>query len=103
MSTATFSPIVPEMKMNGMSPLELVQLATKIRFGLHPPALEIEPSAFQLELDQLGVGFAVFRKQYPERFSHVAPTAYSPVGLIASIPDSRRSACRGYPVFTGPG
>src|SRR5207249_4778685 len=53
--------------------LELVQLATKVRFALHPAALEGEPSAFQLALDQLGVGFAVLRKQYPERFSHVAP------------------------------
>jgi hypothetical protein len=51
--------------------LELVQLAAKVRFGLHPAALEIEASAFQLALYQLGVGFAVLRNQYPERFGHV--------------------------------
>ena len=51
--------------------LELVELAPKIRFGLHPAALEIEASALQLALHQLGVGFAVLRNQYPERFGHV--------------------------------
>jgi len=51
--------------------LEPVELATKLRFGLHPEALEIEASAFQLALDQLSVGFAVLREQYPEGFGHV--------------------------------
>src|SRR5256885_14231708 len=68
--------------------LELVQLATKVRFGLHPAALEIEPSAFQLALHQLSVGFAVLRKQYPERFGHVgltAETTTAPIGLSPVI------------------
>ena len=60
-----------EIRDDEMRP-ELVQLAPEVRFGLHPAALEVEPSAFQLALDQLGVGFAVLREQYPERFSHVA-------------------------------
>ncbi len=51
--------------------LELAQLAPKVRFGLHPAALEIESSARQLAQNELGIVQAVLGQQDPELLGHV--------------------------------